>query len=200
MDLINVRSKWWITVTNHCNYHTLPSHKLKGRVANNKRKWNDMFESDLIDHRKEAGPIATQFVREFTGELSERDDTNKEAEYLSPHWSKRQCYYKFCASMGVEVKSNSKGNVLMLMMPRAEENKVENNDDDDDSSSTSTTIGELGDNLQASACVPPSWKSYRRFWSTNYPNLKVSRPAEDICSYCYKFHNRFRYKQRTNHH
>jgi hypothetical protein len=44
----------------------------------------------------------------------------------------------------------------------------------------------------------PSWTAYRNFWATHYPNLKVSRPAEDICSYCYKFHNRFRYKQRAN--
>jgi hypothetical protein len=45
----------------------------------------------------------------------------------------------------------------------------------------------------------PSSKVYHYFWSSHYPNQRgVSRPAEDICSYCYKFHNRFRYKQRTN--
>ncbi len=45
----------------------------------------------------------------------------------------------------------------------------------------------------------PSWKAYRSFWASHYPNLRVSRPAEDICLYCYKFHNRFRYnKQRPN--
>ncbi len=94
-DLINVGGMWWNTVTKkHCKNHTpLPNHKLKGRVSNNKRKWNATFESDLIDHfeelRKEAGPIATRFVREHTGELSERD-TNEEAEYLLPYWSKRQ--------------------------------------------------------------------------------------------------------------
>ncbi len=89
MDLIGVSIGCWTTVTSHCRNHTMPSHKLKGRLPNNKRKWNDLFESDLmIDHfeelRKESGPIATRFVQEQTGELSERD-TNDEAEYLSPH-------------------------------------------------------------------------------------------------------------------
>jgi hypothetical protein len=98
MDLLNVgtSSRWWTTVTNHCKNHTLPSHKMNGRVSNNKRRnWYDQFESDLIDHfedlvckEESAGPVATRFVRELTVELlEERDSTNEEAEeeYLSPH-------------------------------------------------------------------------------------------------------------------
>jgi hypothetical protein len=50
MDLINVGSRWWNAITSHCKTHTLPSHKLKGRVSNIKRKWNDMFGSSLVDH------------------------------------------------------------------------------------------------------------------------------------------------------
>jgi hypothetical protein len=30
-------------------------------------------------------------------------------------------------------------------------------------------------------------------WKHNFPNLKVSRPVEDICPYCYAFANRHRY-------
>ncbi len=147
MDLLNIGYRWWITVTNHCKNHTLPSHKLRGLVANNKRKWNDLFESDLIDHfeelRREAEPIATRFVRELTGELSERD-TNEEAEYLSPHWSKRQCYYKFCASLGVKVESNSKGNLLMtrriMMQPPPELEEVVDDHSSSSSSSSSSSM------------------------------------------------------------
>ncbi len=70
------------------------------------------------------------------------------------------------------------------------------------SSSSTTTIEEIEEEdfttEAASKYGIPSWKAYHDFWSSHYPNLRVSRPAEDICSYCCKFHNRFRYKQRTN--
>jgi hypothetical protein len=70
-------------------------------------EWNAFFASDLID-----GPIATWFAQDLTGELSAEIDTkNEEADYLSPRWS--QCYYKFCASLGAEVRSNYNGQLLI---------------------------------------------------------------------------------------
>ncbi len=125
-------------------------------------KWNATFEeSDLIDHFeelcKEAGPIATCFVREHRGELSERD-TNEEAEYLSPYWSKRQCYYKFCASMGVDVKSNSKGNLLMIRMKQPPPPELEEEVLDDGNSSSSSSSTRTHNN----------WRNWRRrlyYWS-----------------------------------
>jgi hypothetical protein len=35
----------------------------------------------------------------------------------------------------------------------------------------------------------PAWTMYWRFWKKNYPELKVNRPSDDICSLCYKFFN-----------
>jgi len=32
--------------------------------------------------------------------------------------------------------------------------------------------------------------TYYTKWKTDYPSLKVSRPAEDICYYCYTFANK----------
>ncbi len=97
------------------------------------------------------------------------------------------------------MKSNSKGNFLMSMiMParRAEEDMEDSKEEDDNSTSSHSSITGEFEVLDPSSCIL-SWKSYRKFWSTHYPNLKVSRPVEDICSYCYKVHNRFRYKQRS---
>jgi hypothetical protein len=42
-----------------------------------------------------------------------------------------------------------------------------------------------------------SWGAYLNVWNKKYPNLKVSRPAEDICGYCYKFYNHFWLGKRT---
>jgi len=38
-----------------------------------------------------------------------------------------------------------------------------------------------------------SLTTYYYKWKQLYPHLKVSRPAEDICQYCYAFCNRHRY-------
>jgi hypothetical protein len=136
--------------------------------SNIKERWNELYFDSLVEHfeelRKEAGPIATRFVRERTGACTTRDD-NELAEYLAPNFSKRQCYYKYCLSRGVKVSSNNRGNILT-------------------------------EEIEGVPRLPiPSWGAYRTFWAKEYPNLRVSRPAEDICSYCYVFHNRFRYKQ-----
>jgi hypothetical protein len=34
--------------------------------------------------------------------------------------------------------------------------------------------------------------TYYKKWKTDYPSLKVSQPAEDICCYCYTFANKHR--------
>ncbi len=38
-----------------------------------------------------------------------------------------------------------------------------------------------------------SWNKYYNNWKKNFPQWKVSRPAEDICLYCFVFANRNRY-------
>jgi hypothetical protein len=195
MDLLGVGRRWWLAVINHCNNHTLPNHKLKGKPPNAKRKWDEMYADDLIQHfeelRKEAGPIATRFVREHTGEIAERD-ANEDAEYLAPCWSKRQCYYNFCASRGVKVVSNSRGaRIMSRIEPEEEEEDAGNN-----SSNSSSDDDEFFDAGNDHPKVP-SWGAYLSFWNKEYPNLKVSRPAEDICGYCYKFYNCFRFIRRT---
>jgi hypothetical protein len=66
---------------------------------------------------------------------------NEETQYLSPHWSKRQCYFNFCRSLlGVAMKSDSKGNMSMTNMnqiaPQAPPAEVE--EDGNNSSSSSS--------------------------------------------------------------
>ena len=37
------------------------------------------------------------------------------------------------------------------------------------------------------------FSAYYNMWKREYPKLKVSRPAEDICNHCFVFANRHRY-------
>ena len=38
-----------------------------------------------------------------------------------------------------------------------------------------------------------SMSTYFYFWKRNFPQLKISRPVEDICPYCFAFTNRHRF-------
>jgi hypothetical protein len=38
-----------------------------------------------------------------------------------------------------------------------------------------------------------SFSAYYKRWKREYPRLKCSRPAEDICNHCFVFANRHRY-------
>ena len=40
--------------------------------------------------------------------------------------------------------------------------------------------------------------SYHSFWLREYALWKVSRPAEDVCSFCYTSHNRHKYTRTSN--
>jgi hypothetical protein len=171
MDILGLGKMFWETCVRHVRCNTVPEYKLaKGSetTSNRKHQWDELYFDSLVVHfeelRKEAGPIATRFVRERTGETTTRDN-NEVAEYLAPDFSKRQCYYKYCQTRGARVTSNNKGSFIV-------------------------------EDIEGVPRLPiPSWTSYRSFWAKEYPNLRVSRPVEDICSSCYIFHHKFRYKQ-----
>lgn len=163
--------KWWFVCLKHSKSNTLPSHKLRGRVSNNKSRWNRKFKDDLIDHfeelRKETGPIATRFVREKTGTITLRDKSDK-AEYLPPYLTKRACYAQFCLNRGYIITTDNKGSTIVTST-------------DDHSNDEEEEI--------------PCWTAFHSFWNEYYPDLLVSRPAADICSHCYKFYNRHKYSK-----
>ena len=37
------------------------------------------------------------------------------------------------------------------------------------------------------------WRTFRRFWRTEFPKLILSKPRVDTCTLRHKFHNRFKY-------
>jgi hypothetical protein len=47
LDLLGKRRRWWFVCLDYAKDNTLPSHALKGRTPNNKRKWQTLFEEDL---------------------------------------------------------------------------------------------------------------------------------------------------------
>jgi hypothetical protein len=107
---------------------------------------------------------ATRFVREMMGEVTKRD-AGDVYQYLPTSMWKRHCYRRYCPDNGYRVVTNSTGKSTLEAKPDEAMNKV------------------------------VRWSSmYWNFWQREYPHLKVNKLSEDICGYCYRFHNRHKYK------
>jgi hypothetical protein len=84
---------------------------------NHKRKFGEEEEADLkafMDNLKLfAEPSATRFVREVTGKIELRD-TDDDALYLGPAWTKRDCYKRYCDSQGYKLGTSSMGKTTLI--------------------------------------------------------------------------------------
>ena len=100
LDLIGKGKDWWRSCTKHAMANMLPSHKLIGRVSNNKRKfdelWGEALDNHFQDLKKEAAPLATRLVREKTGQNTLRDHQDDTLLLGPDRSSKRRCYAQFC--------------------------------------------------------------------------------------------------------
>ena len=84
--------------------------------------------------------------------------------YLPISMGYRSCYKWYMALLGHDVRCKANGSVIV----DGKEGKPINH-----------------------GFVSFSMYSYK--WKTSYPQLKVSRPAEDICQYCFAFSNHLRH-------
>jgi hypothetical protein len=172
MDLLLKGLRFWKSCVHHHTSNTIPSHKLKGKLPNNKRKFLEDYQESLNEHfeelEKEAEPIATRYVRELTGETTLRDRQD-DLVYLPSFFSVRKCYGKYCLEKrGVIVTTNNKGKVIKK-----------------------AATGDVVNNV-------PCWTAYCRYWKDQYPNMKVRKPTQDICNYCYKIYNGHKFLSNTS--
>jgi hypothetical protein len=85
--------------------------------------------------------------------------------YLPISIGYRNCYQQYMSRLGYNVSTKPNGAIV-----------VEEVGDDEDNHNEYV-----------------SFTTYCRKWKKDYPQLKVSRPVEDICQYCYVFAHRHRY-------
>jgi len=110
---------------------------------------------------------ATRVIATFVdGEQghANREDTVDMA-YLPTSFGFRPCYRRYMENAGYSVTCRPNGGVVVE--------------------------GINGKEINCKEFV--GFTTYCRYWKKNYPQLKVSRPAEDICQYCFVFANRHRY-------
>ena len=93
-------------------------------------------------------------------------DNDDEAIFLPRYMGYRNCYKRYMASLGYNVRTTGLG--ITIVEPR-----------------------EDGEPEDPSEYVSFPTCFYK--WKKHFPQLRVSKPVEDICQYCYAFFNRHRY-------
>ena len=169
MDILGFgRIVWKEVAVAHKQGKSISSHGLRGKKSNSLPEDHDEIIVSLHDHfsiLKNYGEVeATRFVREKTGEVTQRDG-DENTLYLPTSMGKRLCYRRWCADRGwlVNAKHNS-----------------------------ATSLERMADfEGETKRCL--TWAAYHAFWKKNYPGLKVRNPSEDICTFCYKFSNRHKF-------
>jgi hypothetical protein len=161
--------------------HTVPQHGLTGKRGNRAAYFDKEISDDLhlyFHQLKEFGePVVTRFVREKTGNTEVQDsadDCN-----LPSHWSMRGTYIRWCEERGWKVSFSLTG--------KMSKEAIKWRNDDADSSAGND------DDDPMPICT---WSSFFNFWKKNYPEVKITKPAEDICDLCYVFYNQTRFGQR----
>ena len=149
----------------------MPQHKSLGSTNYNALV-NDVKRNEPLMHHFEyllnLGEVrATRVVATLVDGVqghANREDT-VEQTYLPISMGYRSCYRRYMASIGYKVRTTGVGVAIVE--------------------------GVEGKPIDKSEYV--SYPTYFYVWKKSFPNLKVSRPAEDICAYCYAFANRHRY-------
>ena len=153
----------------------LPLHKGIGKINYNSIMLDEQKLVPLmrhLEHLTKLGEVrATQSVATLVdGTLGHANwDEIDEAIYLPMSMGYRSCYKRYMSSLGYSVRSTATG---VLIVERQ--------------------AGEY-DNEPVNPKEFVSYPTYYYKWKRDFPNLKVSKPVEDICPYCYAFANRHRY-------
>ena len=153
----------------------LPVHKGTGKTNYNSINLNERKLLPLmrhLEHLTQLGEVrATRSVATLVdGTLGHANrDEDDEAIFLPMSMGYRNCYKRYMASLGYSVRSTAVGVLIVERLTgEREDEPVDTNDF-------------------------VSFPTYYYKWKNSFPKLKVSKPVEDICPYCYAFANRHRY-------
>ena len=162
--------KFWNTCKRHAAAGTLPEHGLTGRPSNRPvdKELRESLHRFFNEIASFAEPRATRFTREITGQLDIRDEDN-DTDYLPPNFKKRALYGRFCWERGWSIETSASG--VTNRKEREDEQWIA---------------------LQRERKPICSWIAFWRMWQQDFPKLKISSPAADICGECHKFNNRMK--------
>lgn len=128
---------------------------------------NHFDELMLLGEVRATRVIAT-LVDGMMGPHVNKNENDAENVYLPISDGYRRCYYRYLKSLGYSSYVAPNGAVKYDVW---------------------NPNGEHGPTPPKKVCLT----TYVAMWKREYPRLKVSRPAEDICEYCYRFANKHKY-------
>jgi hypothetical protein len=156
----------------------LPDHKSIGKknynaVEKNERKYQPLLHH--FEYLKNLGEVrATRVVSTLVDGMGghANRDNNIDVTYLPISMGYRSCYKRYMKALGYDVRTTPMGGFVV-------------------------TADDEGQEVDPGAYV--TFPTYLNLWKRDFKNLKVSRPAEDICKDCYVFANRHRHLAHHQH-
>ncbi len=145
-----------------------PDHKSIGNKNYNNVKKNDRKYPPLLHHfeyLKNLGEVqATRVVATLVDGMGGHAncDNNIDVTCLPISMGYRSCYKRYMMALGYDVRTTAMGGFVV-------------------------TADVKGKEVDPGAYV--TFPAYLNLWKRDFKNLKVSRPAEDICKDCYVFAN-----------
>jgi hypothetical protein len=170
--LLNIGKRRYLNIRSAAKSSAvLPTHKGTGKANYNAVKTNERKYLPLKHHFEylqnlgevRATRVVATLVDGMGGHVN-RDD-NIEVTYLPISMGYRPCYKRYMKSLGYDVRTTATGGLVVT--------------------------AEAGKEADPGEYV--SFPTYYSMWKRDFKNLKVSRPAEDICKDCYVFANRHRH-------
>ena len=173
LALLNFGRKRYLNIRNAGKSSAvLPNHKSTGKknynaVEINERKYGPL--KDHFEYLQNLGEVrATRVVATLVDGMGGHAncDDNIDVTYLPISMGYRSCYKRYMKALGYDVRTTATGGLVV-------------------------TADEEGKEVDPGEYV--SLPTYFNLWKRDFKNLKVSRPAEDICKDCYVFANRHRH-------
>jgi hypothetical protein len=149
----------------------MPAHKSFGKKNYNAIKKNDQKYEPLLRHfeyLKNLGEVqATKVIATLVNGMQghANNDNSLDMTYLPISMGYWSCYKRYMALLGYVVRTTAMGAYIVT--------------------------GEGGKEVDFSEYC--SFLTYFNLWKHDFPDLKVSRPVEDICKDCYALANCHRY-------
>ena len=125
-----------------------------------------------------------------------RDDANDENVYLPTTSGYRSCYYHYMKDQGYTATPQHDGAILVKWDGDTDADRAPSNYPKAATTATATTDTNADDSADTPlddshdknwTKLHVSFITYYKYWKRLYPQLKVSKPAEDICVKCYQF-------------
>lgn len=163
-------------------------HGLTGKKSNNAIGDDDARMAPLLEHFSDiqqfAEVRATRTVANIVDGVQQgqknRGDNNEDKMYLPISMGYRPCYFRYINSIGFSAKNLPDGTIKVVTAQKLD--------------SDGAIVHAGGDEVDPAKYI--AWSTYFHIWKIKYPLLKVMKPVEDICQYCFMFANRHRYLSR----